>query len=245
MMRKLLSKFKKVPEVQNKKSEEDFNKKTVAKLTADYAINEANKLDTTNSIVDIMIKEAQIKKNDRILDVGCYDGLYEMLLAKRGITNVTAVDISSDAIRVANEVKKKLGLKAEFKKADAERLPFEDGSFNCVLMLGLVHHLGNETAKKVLKEAKRVLAPGGTMVLADPNLYHPRIIRSHLLQDSSENELAYGFLEFRKLASKFFKIQTAYTLRYFPRTERLDGALKRLPVLNWFGAETLIIAKKG
>lgn len=57
--------------------------------------------------------------------------------------------------------------KAAFVHADAMRLPFEDRSYDAVVALHVVEHLGCPEA--FLREARRVLRPGGLLALATPN----------------------------------------------------------------------------
>jgi len=244
MLRRVLRRFKKIDSEQDKRAEEDFNKRTVANLTVESSLKEAENLDRTNKIADIIIRELNLSQKDKILDIGCYNGLYEMMLAKRKIGNIIGVDISKDAILLAKKIKARLNLKANFQVADAEKLPFKDGEFDAVLILGLLHHLPDKSTMKALKEAKRVLKPNGRILIADPNLYHPRIIYAHLVLDSSDNELAYSFIEMRGITNMFFKTKKAYTVRYLPRSEVLDGVLHKVPFVNWFGAETIISAVK-
>jgi ubiquinone/menaquinone biosynthesis C-methylase UbiE len=56
---------------------------------------------------------------------------------------------------------------ASFVQANAERLPFEDGSFDIVLSVYLFHEVPAEAQDNIVAEAARVLAPGGTFVLTD------------------------------------------------------------------------------
>lgn len=62
---------------------------------------------------------------------------------------------------------------ARFACADAGRLPFADGAFATVLIRDLLHHLPEPRA--TIAEACRVLRPGGTFVLVEPNARNPLI----------------------------------------------------------------------
>jgi SAM-dependent methyltransferase len=50
--------------------------------------------------------------------------------------------------------------------ADAQALPFGDGTFDGIVMVDVLHHL--EVPRRFLKEAQRVLRPGGRLVLVEP-----------------------------------------------------------------------------
>jgi ubiquinone/menaquinone biosynthesis C-methylase UbiE len=56
--------------------------------------------------------------------------------------------------------------------ATAQRLPFKDGSFSLILYKHALHHV--EDKQKALEEAARVLAPGGRLVVIEPNADHPQ-----------------------------------------------------------------------
>ena len=52
--------------------------------------------------------------------------------------------------------------------ADAHALPFSDGIFSNIFMLDVMHHLSNPNS--FLREAQRVLAPGGRIVMIEPEI---------------------------------------------------------------------------
>ncbi len=56
--------------------------------------------------------------------------------------------------------------------ATAQRLPFQDGSFNVILYKHALHHV--EEKRRALEEAARVLAPGGRLIVIEPNADHPQ-----------------------------------------------------------------------
>jgi SAM-dependent methyltransferase len=102
---------------------------------------------------------AQKAHTPRILDVGCGTGANIEMLRQYG--EVNGVDISEEALafcRARGIDKVKLGA--------AEELPYEDQSFDLVTALDVVEHLDNDTAG--LKEMRRVLKPGGRLVIFVP-----------------------------------------------------------------------------
>jgi len=76
---------------------------------------------------------------------------------------------------------------ARFACADAGRLPFADGSFATVLIRDLLHHLPEP--RGTLVEACRVLRPGGSFVLVEPNARNP-LIRLQMLLVPAERGAA-------------------------------------------------------
>jgi SAM-dependent methyltransferase len=99
------------------------------------------------------------RERPRILDVGCGTGANLELLA--GFGEAEGVDVSADALSFCRA----RGL-LNVRQGAAEKLPYEDGSFDLVTALDVVEHLDDDTAG--LKEMRRVLRPGGRALLFVP-----------------------------------------------------------------------------
>ena len=95
----------------------------------------------------------------RILDVGCGTGANLELLGQFGEAH--GVDVSEDALAFCRA----RGLE-NVKHGEAERLPYEDNSFDLVTGLDVVEHLDDDAAG--LSEMRRVLKPGGRALLFVP-----------------------------------------------------------------------------
>lgn len=100
----------------------------------------------------------------RILDLGCGHGMAAIVLARRG-ANVTALDLSIGYLQEAATRARANHVNIAWVAADAERLPFADGSFDCVWGNAVLHHLDLEPAGR---ELRRVLRPGGIAVFCEP-----------------------------------------------------------------------------
>jgi len=100
----------------------------------------------------------------QLLDVACGSGQLALWAARDGV-NVTGVDIAVNSIRRANARAKAEGLKARFLEADAEDLPFEDGSFDVVT--SLIGAMFAPRPERVARELLRVCSPGGTIAMAN------------------------------------------------------------------------------
>jgi len=81
---------------------------------------------------------------------------------------LTGVDLTQQAIDLTAERLALEGLEADLRVADAEDLPFEDGSFDIVYSYGVLHH-SPDTAR-ALAEVRRVLKSGGTALIMLYNL---------------------------------------------------------------------------
>lgn len=112
---------------------------------------------------------AELKPGESVLDVGCGTGVLTRLAALTvGRTGyVIGIDPAAKMIGVAKKNALSQGSRAEFRLAVIEDLPFEDNHFDCVLSSAMLHHLPPDLKVKGLKEVRRVLKPGGRLVLVD------------------------------------------------------------------------------
>ena len=125
-----------------------------------------------------------------IIDLGCGDGFYSRILAQQG-AKVTGIDFSSKAIKLAQgqELKDKLSIK--YFEADIADLHFFDNnSFNLALAeMVIVNIPSQEKYLKIVKEVKRILKPGGQMVISKG---HPANFLRHLEDQSKYFKLTYS-----------------------------------------------------
>jgi ubiquinone/menaquinone biosynthesis C-methylase UbiE len=98
----------------------------------------------------------------KVLDAGCGRGRAAIEAASMGAT-VTAVDISTEMLGIAQENAQRAHVSVDFQTADLHNLPFPDDSYDVVLHLEILLHL--EDPRRVLCELGRVLKPNGTLVL--------------------------------------------------------------------------------
>lgn len=95
----------------------------------------------------------------RLLDVGCGPGTITAAAAARG-ARATGVDLAAGMLALGRERHPELELLA----GDAEALPFADGAFDALVGGFILNHLPDVTTG--LREAARVLAPGGRIAVA-------------------------------------------------------------------------------
>lgn len=119
---------------------------------------------------ELIFSMADIKKGERALDAGCGTGIYSIELAKRG-ARVAAIDDSSEMLERARDKAGQVGLPIDFIKADALKSPFPDGHFDLVLSVCMLCFVKETEA--ALLEMKRVLRPGGKMIIALLNRWSP------------------------------------------------------------------------
>lgn len=109
---------------------------------------------------------------DRILDVGCGDGNFSLVLGKVcRAKEVCGIDISPEGVELARNN----GVKALQLDIDEGDFPFEDDYFDAIFCGEVIEHLFDPD--HLLDEIQRVLTPEGFCVLTTPNLasWHNRI----------------------------------------------------------------------
>ncbi|QMU70541.1 methyltransferase domain-containing protein [Streptacidiphilus sp. P02-A3a] len=123
--------------------------------------------EATDRLTDVMAERLRISAGDRLLDVGCGVGAPAVRLARRTGAAVTGISVSQEQVARANELARSTSLleHVSFQRADAMRLPFADASFDSVFALESMPHMPDRA--QVLREMRRVLRPGGRIVLTD------------------------------------------------------------------------------
>ncbi len=102
----------------------------------------------------------------RVLDVACGTGRFlEQLTRAFPDHDYTGVDLSPYYVTRARELLE--GRRVNLVTANAEALPFGDASFDAETSVFLFHELPLAARKNVLREMRRVLAPGGLLVIED------------------------------------------------------------------------------
>ncbi|MBA7618925.1 Ubiquinone biosynthesis O-methyltransferase [subsurface metagenome] len=97
------------------------------------------------------------KKLKSVLEIGCGNGRDSIFFARAGL-EVSAIDVAPSAIKLAKENAKEAEVSIDFKVANAEKLPFDDGQFEAVFTLSVLHATKLE---KSLPEVNRVLEKDG------------------------------------------------------------------------------------
>jgi ubiquinone/menaquinone biosynthesis C-methylase UbiE len=108
----------------------------------------------------------KIKKREKVLDVGCGQGIFLARVVKTYGAKGVGVDISKRSIATAKQWPSS---RLSFQVADAARLPFPDKSFDHVLSFDFLEHVENQ--KKSLAEMVRVLKPGGSLLIYTINCH--------------------------------------------------------------------------
>lgn len=114
----------------------------------------------------VRMMDAPLPAGRVVLDAGCGQGLALGLLQRQfRPARLIGLDADPHALAKSRAHARSLGIEVELQEADAQSLPFESGSIDLVFCHQTLHHLVHQD--DALKEIHRVLAPGGTLLLAE------------------------------------------------------------------------------
>jgi len=114
-----------------------------------------------------LVAEASAHTGQRFLEIGCGEGANLHHLRSRGNgERFFAIDFSLPKVRFAAR-----STAALVAAGDAAHLPYRNHSFDALLIRDLLHHVPDRQA--VLAEAVRVLRPGGSLTVIEPNGRNP------------------------------------------------------------------------
>lgn len=113
--------------------------------------------------VDRLVDVLDATVEDRVLDLGGGTGRLSELFPG----DVTVADLSLNMLRKARAKRPDLALA----RTTADSLPFRDGTFDRVVVTDAFHHFPDQD--RCLDEMKRILAPGGRVVLQEFNMSTP------------------------------------------------------------------------
>ena len=115
-----------------------------------------------------LLSKLDLKGSERVLDIGCGAGVDSLVAAHLvgAGGRVAGLDVTPAMVARARGHLARLDLaNVTFQVGDAEALPFPDASFDAVISNGVFNLTLDK--EKALKEAHRVLKPGGRLMLAD------------------------------------------------------------------------------
>jgi ubiquinone/menaquinone biosynthesis C-methylase UbiE len=100
-----------------------------------------------------------------VLELGCGTGFFLLNLKLAGVVDAGHVtDLSPGMVEVARRNARNLGFDVEGRVADAERIPYDDGTFDLVVGHAVLHHIPD--VEQAFREVLRVLKPGGRFAFA-------------------------------------------------------------------------------
>ncbi len=187
----------------------------------------------SRKIIDAFVSCTGLAPPARVVDLGCGSGAFTRLLCDAGFA-AEGVDLSPRLVALARRMHPHIA----FREGDVEALSFPDGTFDGVLLSGIVHHLPDPS--RCAAEVRRILKPGGWFFAFDPNRLNPFM---YLYRDrSSPFYSAVGVTENERpvLAKEVARVFSAAGLRVFSaglgglsyRYVASSTASRLLPVYN-------------
>lgn len=168
-----------------------------------------------DDFVDWVLGHAALRPGQRLLDVGCGDGGFHAPLRRRGV-RVVGLDRSAGMVRAAagGAGAEADGPPAQVLLGDAQALPIGDAAVDCALASHMLYHVPDVRA--ALREVRRVLRPGGRVVLTTNAADHSR--RLYALHEEAARALGYTPTE--PPGAHFSLDHLELVREIFPRAER-------------------------
>jgi ubiquinone/menaquinone biosynthesis C-methylase UbiE len=108
-----------------------------------------------------------MKVGDKVIDVCCGTGAQVLEYGRHGIIT-TGIDNSKDMLKIATRNRmRQRAVNVSFQLADAAKLPFPDGEFDCATVSFGLHDKEKPIRYQIISEMKRIVKKGGALILID------------------------------------------------------------------------------
>ena len=185
----------------------------------------------------------------KVLDVGCGGGKTMRYLIDSGVPDVTGIELSETALRMAKDNHLNV-IKLDLEK---DPFPFHESTFDFIIFADILEHLTDPW--KILQQAREILKDDGVMLISIPNMKNYKIMKLLLIYDQWEYVNA-GILD--KTHLRFFTKKEAEKLVLTAGLEIIDFRFKKnrnkvmrllhfifgKTVLTFWAEQFLIAAKK-
>jgi cyclopropane fatty-acyl-phospholipid synthase-like methyltransferase len=145
------------------------------------------------------------KNGDKVLDIGCGPG---DILEYLPNVQYSGFDLEERYIEAA---KKKFGDRGSFFCERVTNAKISDpGTYDIVIVSGVIHHLSDEETRDLFKLAKHALKPGGRFISLDNVFIENQAIISKILVSLDRGEFVRKPEKYNNLASEFFTLVNSY-----------------------------------
>ena len=151
-------------------------------------------------------RELHLGQRPRTLEIACGPGAFADLFDG---DDYVGIDLNRRYIEYAQKTRR-----GRFIVGDARKIDLPGGSFDQVLIFGLLHHLRDEDAREVLLECKRLMVPGGrALVIEDIPAVSKLNLIGHLIHNVENGEYIRPAAAYRKLYSATMRIEREEVLK--------------------------------
>ena len=192
---------------------------------------------TINSPLSVIRSVIPSLEGVRILDIGCGAGGLAKSLAAEG-ARVTGIDPNWEAVLKARD----LVPTASFERARVEALPFNDGTFDAVVVVNTLHHVPVDAMDLSLAEAARVTSSSGFLIVIEPLAEGTFFEALRIVEDETAVRLAAQQALARAVAGNLLRLEN--TICYVRREVFDDVAQFHDRVIAVDPARTLIVQSK-
>jgi ubiquinone/menaquinone biosynthesis C-methylase UbiE len=130
---------------------------------------------------EVTVFLSDLQKNEIVLDLGCGNGRHSKIITKKNAQAI-CLDLSFNLLKVArNYLSTSNEKQISLVNAEGQLLPFNDESFDRIILIAVIHHLSTKEARfELVKEATRVLKQDGMLFLSCWLKTHPRFKKDDL-----------------------------------------------------------------
>jgi ubiquinone/menaquinone biosynthesis C-methylase UbiE len=189
------------------------------------------------------IELGRIRENSKLLDMGCGHGRITLLIGLQiPRLDIVGIDVTPELLQNFLLKPGVNGCQLELICGDLVNIPKKSGEFDVVISTRVFQYLCNPLDG--IREAHRILRPGGRIVLSIPNKLNPIKFFTYKEKLYSPFEVA-GWL-----TACGFKSIVTKSICFFPSTTYLTALVQyceifnKVPIIKYFGGEVLVAGEK-
>ncbi len=172
-------------------------------------------------LLKTILKELNIKRQDKVLDVGCGTGNFLKILKATRVEKITGIDNSEFALEFCKQkVPEARLLKLDIRKP----LPFQNNEFDKIVVINVLYLLTKKERGEILKELYRVLKNNGKIAVVNPKRGGKNV--KIFLDDVRETIKRYGFL---KGGLRFLRSLKTFSFMFLPYIKKVSPKNFLLP----------------